>query len=106
MEREQFLMKKRQKSSPIQPKSTENRQKSHLGTPPRRPGDPRTEIDGKWSEKGLEVPLSPSSILGPLGDLGQHLADIFSVFGCPLGGRRDDRPFDRQNVRTRRAQCP
>ena len=39
------------KESPNGPKGTPNGQKSALGDPPGRPGDPRTEIDGKWSKK-------------------------------------------------------
>ena len=62
----------------------ENGRKSAFADPP--PGAPRGTV---W---------------GHLGDLGRLRADIFSVFGCPVGGRRDDRRFDGQNVHTRTAQ--
>jgi hypothetical protein len=56
-------------------------------------------------EKGDSYTPPPGSIRGLLDDLGRHRAAIFSVFGCPVGGRRDDRHFDDENVHTRTAQC-
>ena len=49
--------------------------------------------------------LARAPILGHLGDIWHHLADIFSVFGCKVGGLPDDRRFDGKSVRKWTAGC-
>ena len=43
--------------------------------------------------------------MGHLGDIGHHLADIFSVLGCRVVGLLDDRRFDGESVRKWTAGC-
>ena len=108
-----------EKSSKIAPKSTQNRRKSHPNRPqigpksPKiRPWDPmgtpgasQGTLGAKKVEKVSSRTPPRGSVWGHLGDVGRHWADIFTVFGCHMGGRRDDRRFDGQNVHTRTAKC-
>ena len=62
-------------------KLMENCRKSDFADPPRRP------------------------VLGHLGDIGHHLADIFSILGWKVDGPLDDRRFDGKSVRKWTAKC-
>ena len=101
-------MKNHRESSPnrpkIVPKSTEIHPKpSKIGPwgPPGRPGGPRTKTDGKcWF-----VGPGPGTRFLTFGRHFHHLADIFSVFGCKVGGLLDDCRFDGKSVRKWTAGC-
>ena len=43
--------------------------------------------------------------MGLVGEVGRLWTDIFTVLGYHVGGRRDDRRFDGQNVHTWTATC-
>ena len=94
------------------PKSTGNRHQIYQKRPPGVENRSSGTLWGargvggrKWVENVDSCYAPRGFIWGRFWDLGRPRADIFSVFGCPVGGRRDDRRFDGKKVLTRTAQC-
>ena len=105
--------------SHIDPQSMKNHRKSTQNRPQidrNRPQTVKNRTSGTlWATRGVRGRklmenvgswvLARAPILGHLGDIWHHLADIFSVFGCKVDGLLDDRRFDGKSVRKWTAGC-
>ena len=101
-----------EKSPKIDPKSTQNRSQIDRN----RPKTVKNRTSGTlWAPRGVRGRklmenvgsrvLARAPILGHLGDIWHHLADIFSVLGCKKSDPLHDRRFDGQSVRKWTAEC-